>query len=87
MNLADQYAKALHEVAAGNPGSANICVKNLYAALKKRGHEKLLPRIVKSYEHLDMNNARKTKHARVTPLQRRTHTLVELYKKLIVSQG
>lgn len=83
MNIADQYAKALYDVALKNPGNAEAYGKNLYAALRKRGHEKLLPRILKSYEHLEMNTARKMNRARVTPEQRRTRTLVELYKKLI----
>ena len=85
MQLADQYAKALHELAAKNPAGFSAYVKNMRAALQKRGHEKLLPRILKAYENLDASNGRQARLRAITPQMRRTRTLVELYKKLIMS--
>jgi F0F1-type ATP synthase delta subunit len=83
MQLSDQYAKALYDVAEKHPGNAADHVRNLRASLAKRGHEKLLPRILTAYEHLHASAKRKARVAAITPEERRTRTLVELYKKLI----
>lgn len=47
--LAKEYAQALTEVIAEGVSSASA-VKNLLLVLKSRGHEKLLPRIVRELE-------------------------------------
>lgn len=47
--LVKEYAQAITEVSASGVSSA-VAVKNLLLVLKSRGHEKLLPRIVRELE-------------------------------------
>jgi hypothetical protein len=75
MQLAAQYAKALFE-------SQKPTITGLRAALKKRGHEKLLPRIYSEYAKLQLQKERRAKATEVTPEQERTRILLELYRKL-----
>ncbi len=71
------YAKALY---ATNPGKTELT--NLRAALKRRGHEKLLPRIFSEYKKLLLSAERKERAGKVTPEAERTRVLLELYRKL-----
>ena len=50
MTLAETYARALHE-AENAPGAEthSVLFRHFVSALKRRGHEKLLPRIGKEY--------------------------------------
>ncbi len=86
MTLADSYAKALHELVGKNPAKQGEYLKGLIAALKRRGHEKLLPRILKAYELQDVRHARAAAHAQVTPEKERNRVLLELYRRLVTSQ-
>lgn len=74
--IAKEYAKALF--AAQNPK-----LSRLRDVLKRRGHEKLLPRIFAEYQKLILARERSAMHRDVTPERERTRTLLELYKKLI----
>lgn len=78
MNLALRYAKALFETE--RPNSARVL-----SALKRRGHGKLISRIAAEYEKLQLQDARREMHARVTPKSERTRTLLHLYRKLIAN--
>jgi len=76
--LAKDYAKALY-LAGGNAKH----LKALRMALKKRGHESLLPRIFTEYQKLDLGEKRLAEHKKVTPERERTRVLLELYAHLI----
>ena len=76
MNNATQYAKALY--ALGDKAT----MPALRAALRRRGHEKLLPRMYAEYQKLLLQEKRLEHHKRVTPKKERTRILLELYKKL-----
>ncbi|MES2202769.1 MAG: hypothetical protein V4474_00350 [Patescibacteria group bacterium] len=78
MELAAQYAKALAEV--DKPTMAS-----LRAALERRGHSKLLPRIFAEYEKLQLQKERRVKQQTPSKEQERTRTLLELYKKLVAT--
>ena len=71
------YAKALYQ-AEGKPG----LLKNLRELLKRRGHEKLLPRIYSEYKKLVLAEHRRKQAATVTPAAEKTRILLELYRKL-----
>jgi hypothetical protein len=71
------YAKALY---ATNPGSKEL--SNLRSALRRRGHEKLLPRIFSEYKKLLLGDERRDRAAKVTPEAERTRVLLELYRTL-----
>jgi len=83
MTLADSYAKALHALVTKTPAKQSEYLKGLVDALKRRGHEKLLPRILKAYELLEVRQGRATEHAKVTPEKERNRVLLELYHKLL----
>lgn len=72
------YAKALY---ASNPGVKELA--NLRAMLKRRGHEKLLPRIFSEFKKLLLAKERRQRAAEITPEAERTRILLELYRKLI----
>ena len=72
------YAKALYAL---NPDKSHlVSLRNL---LKRRGHEKLLPRIFSEYKKLVLAQARRKRAAEITPEAERTRVLLELYRKLI----
>ncbi len=85
MTLADSYAKALHAVVTAHPSKQKDYLAGLMGALKRRGHEKLLPRILKSYETLELQSERRKSYAKVTPEKERNRVLLELYQKLVNS--
>jgi hypothetical protein len=82
MNLATQYAKALHELMAEHPTKGKTFIHNLEATLTRRGHTKLLPQIMREYEREEVGAARVARAKEVTPERERTRVLFELYKKL-----
>ncbi len=71
------YAKALY---ATNPGKTELT--NLQATLKRRGHQKLLPRIFSEYKKLLLADTRRARAAEVTPEAEQTRILLELYRTL-----
>ena len=79
MSDAAQYARAVYDL--GNKAT----MPGLRAALQRRGHEKLLPRIYAEYQKLVLQEKRLEHHKRVTPKKERTRILLELYKKLVAS--
>ena len=85
MTLSSDYARALFEVAAKEPAKGPEYIKNLRAALARRGHEKLLPRILSDYQMLAVKQERAKAHRAINPEQERTRVLLELYRKLITS--
>jgi hypothetical protein len=85
MTLSADYARALHELVFREPAKGSEFIKNLREALKRRGHEKLLPRIFLDYQALEVREARSARHKEVTPEQERTRVLLELYRKLITT--
>ena len=72
-----EYAKALYQ-ADGKPD----LLKNLRELLKRRGHEKLLPRIYSEYKKLVLAEHRRKQSSTVTPEAEKTRILLELYRKL-----
>ncbi len=71
------YAKALYAI---EPDKTHLA--NLREVLKRRGHEKLLPRIFSEYKKLLLAEERKKSAAKVTPEAERTRILLELYRTL-----
>ena len=86
MNTAIQYAKALQALVQKNPSSSKDYIHNLRASLAKRGHEKLLPRILNEYEKLETHDQRMMNYKEMTPEMKRTSTLLELYKRLVATK-
>lgn len=82
MNTAAHYARALFALIEEKPKRAAAYLTNLDAVLKKRGHEKLLPKIFNEYQKLQLAQERIEKHKTLTPEQDRTRILLELYRKL-----
>lgn len=76
------YARALYGLVQQRPNDGKELLANLRVALKRRGHEKLLPQIFAEYQKLDMGAARAKAARAVTPERERTRILFELYKKL-----
>ncbi len=83
MNLATQYAVAVYQSSAPDAKK----VEGLRQALKRRGHEKLLPRILAEYEKLAERERRSKQYRTITPAQEQTRILLELYQKLVQSNG
>lgn len=83
MIIASQYAKALYSLVKENPKTGKEFLVGLRVALKRRGHEKLLPQIFTEYKKLEIAGERSRKAQEVTPERERTRILFELYKKLI----
>ena len=85
--IAADYAKALHELGTSDvPGTSGVpLLRNLRGVLKRRGHEKLLPRIFSEYKKLLLQKERLTMHKQTTPEQGQTRILLELYKRLVAS--
>ena len=81
--LATDYAKALYSLKPSKPD----LLENVRAALRRRGHEKLLPQIFVEYRKLLLHDERLTMHQTVTPQQEQTRILLELYQKLIHSSS
>ena len=77
---AKDYAKALREL-----GSKPEHLRGLAEALKRRGHQKLLPRILSEYEKLQLREARLSKQKEVSPKEERTRVLLELYRTLVTT--
>lgn len=83
MNLSESYARALFEVIEKDPKEAKKYINNLAESLKTRGHMKLLPQILSSFENLELKKERSASQKKVTPTQEQTRVLLELYRKLI----
>ena len=83
MTLATQYARALYASTA--PDAERL--SGLRAALKRRGHEKLLPQIFAGYTRLALQEKRLTNYKKTTPEKEQTRVLLELYKKLTEAHG
>ncbi len=83
MKLEEMYAQALYKVdTTKNPTEI---LKAIKAALAKRGHTSLLPRIFREFEKLHLKQARTEQYKTVTQESERTRVLIELYKKLVIS--
>lgn len=82
MNTAAYYARALFALIEEKPKKAAAYLGNLDMVLKKRGHQKLLPKIFNEYQKLQLMQERVHKQNAVTPEQERTRILLELYRKL-----
>ncbi len=85
MKLAQSYARSLFDLSSENPEKGGEYLKNLSEALKRRGHEKLLPQIFSAYKTLELQKERTKIHNTTTPEQERTRNLLELYRKLTQS--
>lgn len=78
-DIAAKYAQAIHE--AHKNGGRGL-VTRAREALLARGHGKLIPRIAKELEKLELKEARREMHERVTPESERMRVLIQLYRKL-----
>jgi F0F1-type ATP synthase delta subunit len=85
MTIAEQYARALHSLAEEHPEHSAAYLQNMQQALAARGHHALLPKVFAAYRGLMLAAKRSQAHQRVTPAQRRTQALLQLYKKLIAA--
>lgn len=85
MTHATEYAKALYGAAAEHPQMGTKLLANLRTLLERRGHTKLLPRILSEYEKLFLKEERMKRYANPTPEEERTRVLLELYRTLIHS--
>jgi F0F1-type ATP synthase delta subunit len=83
MTIAASYARALYELVATDPGKSAAYLKNLRTSVTRRGHIKLLPKILSEYQKLDIGQERSTRYTAVTPEKERVRVLLGLYKKLI----
>jgi hypothetical protein len=86
MNIASTYARALFEMLETSPKHSKVFFENLQKSLKRRGHQKLLPKILSEYEKLETAHKRRDLYSTVTPQMERTRTLMQLYKKLIATR-
>ncbi len=82
MTLAGSYARALFELVSKDSTKGSEYIKGLRAALERRGHQKLLPKIFSEYQLLAVKEERSKVHNTITPEQTRTRILLELYRKL-----
>lgn len=82
MRLEEMYARALFASHASEPKKV---LEHLEQALKRRGHEKLKPRILSEYRKLAAHGKRMEMHTSATPERERTRQLLELYRKLVAS--
>ncbi|KKW35851.1 hypothetical protein A2852_02590 [Candidatus Adlerbacteria bacterium RIFCSPHIGHO2_01_FULL_54_23] len=71
------YAQGLFEL---DPGKSDL--PKIRAVLKRRGHEKLLPRIFSEYQKLVLRKERSAMYKKVTPEKEQNRILLELYRKL-----
>ena len=85
MHTALLYARALYDLVEKNPKQGSAYLKNLHEALKHRGYQKLLPKILSEYQKLELRAARAKRFSRTTPKMEQTRLLLELYRKLLVS--
>jgi F0F1-type ATP synthase delta subunit len=83
MDIASQYARALHELVEKEPAKGKEYLRNLREVLMQRGHGKLLPRIYGAYERLQLRSERSKRFSTATKEQERTRKLVELYRHLV----
>jgi F0F1-type ATP synthase delta subunit len=83
MTSATEYARALFAAANEHPHMGTKLLTNLRTLLERRGHGKLLPRILSEYEKLFLKEERVKRYKSVTPESERTRQLLELYQKLI----
>lgn len=83
MTNATEYAQALYAAAHEHPQMGTKLLANLRGLLERRGHLKLLPRILSEYEKLFLKEERMSRYAAPTPEEERTRVLLELYRKLI----
>ncbi len=83
MTTAAQYAKALFQ--SKTPAAKKL--KNLRAAMERRGHEKLLPQVFAEYQKLEEGEKRSKAYRTTTKESERTRILLELYNKLIQTNG
>ncbi len=66
MTLAESYARGLYEAGKAAPASSHHKLfAALLAALKRRGHEKLLPRIGREYKKLALRAEKNTIRIRI----------------------
>lgn len=85
MSTAHSYAKALFALVEKDPEKAKTYMRNLHAAVERRGHKKLLPQILREFEHLEQARERAMHFKEPTAERERTRVLYELYKKLTAS--
>ncbi|MBC7836572.1 hypothetical protein H7X87_02230 [Acetobacteraceae bacterium] len=82
MTTGESYAKALYALIKKNPEKASLYAKNLKTALRRRGHEKLLPQIAAEGEKLRLREERSMQSSTETPEREQNRILFELYRKL-----
>ena len=85
MTIARMYAEALYRAHKDKPLSKLL--PNLLLSLKRRGHTKLLPRVMAEYEKLLEREERTKEYSKVTPESEQTRVLLELYQKLVSNHG
>jgi len=86
MNSAAAYARALKSLVEQKPDQSTAYLANLRGALVRRGHSKLLPRILSEYQRLEAQSERSARYKVITPQMERTRILLELYQKLITTE-
>jgi len=85
MTIAAQYAYALFELVEASPGKSKDYLQGLRTTLERKGHQKLAPSIVASYQRLQQHKDRSARYGAITPESERTRVLLELYRTLVAS--
>jgi F0F1-type ATP synthase delta subunit len=85
MTLSTTYAQALLNALKEHPNKQEAYIQNLCTLLKRRGHEKLLPRIYRELETTALKHRRTEQYTTSTREAERTRILLELYRNLIHS--
>jgi F0F1-type ATP synthase delta subunit len=85
MTLQAQYAQALHQLVAEHPEKGKEYIEHLKKVLTRKGHQKLMPRILAEYEAIVSRQERSKTYATTTPDSERTRVLLELYRTLVTS--
>ena len=87
MTEAASYAKALHTTVSTTTLDSKKVLANFNEALKRRGHQKLLPAILAEYEKLELAEERSKTRSTITPESERNRMLLELYRRLVSSEN
>ena len=85
MTIEAQYATALYTLVEKNPTKSGEYLSGLTQTLERKGHQKLLSRILAEYRRIEDQKQRFASYRETTPEHERTRTLLELYRTLITS--
>ena len=85
MTIEAQYASALYTLIEKDPAKSGEYLSGLKKTLERKGHQKLLSRILSEYRRISDQKERFDGYRVITPEHEQTRTLLELYRTLITS--